>query len=110
LTEKREREMKKNCWEFKKCGNGPGGAKGKNTQVCPVPEMGLYNGINGGTNAGRACWIVADSACDGDVQMTFRHKLKACVECDFYNAVSEEEGAELALPLKVLEDLLSGIK
>jgi hypothetical protein len=102
--------MKKNCWEFKKCGNRPGGAEGKGKCACPVPEMSVYDGINSGTNAGRVCWIVADSACDGDVQVTFRHKLKACGECDFYKAVSEEEGTDLALPMKVLEDLLSGIK
>lgn len=102
--------MKKNCWEFKGCGNGPGrdGRKGKH--ACPVPEMSVYDGINNGTNAGRVCWIVADSACDGDIQVTFKHKLKACVDCDFYKAVREQEGKDLALPLKVLKDLLSGIK
>ena len=102
--------MKKNCWEFKRCGNGPGAAKEKGKQTCPVPEMSLYHGLNDGTNAGRVCWIVADSVCHGDVQVTFRHKLEACEECDFYKAVREEEGIDLTLPLKVLEDLLYGIK
>jgi hypothetical protein len=96
--------MKKaNCWEYKGCRRQTNDLllrRGK----CLVPEMSMYDGINGGKNAGRACWLVADTACNGDVQLTFSHKLKTCAECDFYLKVREEE-EDLEAPLTVIENL-----
>jgi predicted RNA-binding protein YlxR (DUF448 family) len=92
-----------NCWEYKGC------RKEENDrllsrQKCLVPEMSMYDGINSGKNAGRACWLVADTTCNGDVQLTFSHKLKTCAQCDFYRKVKEEEG-DLETPLTVIENL-----
>ncbi len=50
-------EMNKNCWEFKKCGRGPGGYKVKEFGLCPVCQASDNNQINNGKNAGRSCWL-----------------------------------------------------
>jgi adenylate cyclase len=49
------------------------------------------HGINHGTNAGRACWIVAGTYCKGQVQGTFAQKHGNCRQCDFYRQVREED-------------------
>jgi hypothetical protein len=97
---KRGGMKKKNCWEFKNCGKNEDGSSN-----CPVPRMSMYEGVNGGKNGGRVCWIIADSACDCDVQSTFHHKLKTCSACDFYKAVKEEEEGKPSIPLDVLRKI-----
>ncbi len=104
------KKMKKNCWEFKGCGRQPGGKQENDKDKCLVPLLAMYDGINDGKNGGRVCWLIAGSACDGGLQTTFSHKLKSCVKCDFYKSVVEQEGANITLPLKVLEDLLCRMK
>jgi hypothetical protein len=52
--------------------------------VCPAATDSQYDGLHGGTNAGRACWLVAGTMCKGEVQGTFAHKYKDCAICDFY--------------------------
>ena len=83
--------MKMNCWEFKKCGRQPGGEKVKELSVCPAAVEKRLNGVHGGRNAGRACWIVAGTYCQGKIQGTFADKYSSCKECDFYQRVREEE-------------------
>jgi hypothetical protein len=82
---------KKNCWEFKNCGREPGGSHIKEFGVCPVATEAKLHGAHGGTNAGRACWVVAGTLCRGQVQGTFAKKFESCEKCDFYVAVREEE-------------------
>jgi hypothetical protein len=67
--------------------------------------MSMYDGVNGGKNGGRVCWIIGDSVCDCDVQSTFHHKLETCSGCDFYTAVEEEEGGNPSIPLDVLRKI-----
>jgi hypothetical protein len=95
---------KKNCWEFKNCGKHKSGVSG-DSSPCQVPKMSMYDGVNGGKNGGRVCWIIADSACDGNVQVTFHHKLETCAVCDFYKTVKEEEGGNPSIPLDVLRSI-----
>ncbi len=71
------------CWEFKKCGREPGGAKVAEFGACPVPELG----------AGAVCWLVAGTFCGGEVQGTSAQKLYNCMRCDFYQRFSLEERA-----------------
>jgi len=82
---------KKNCWEFKKCGREPGGAKAEELGVCPVTIHAELDSAHGGSNAGRACWVVAGSLCGGTIQGTFAQKLHNCWNCDFMKAVKQEE-------------------
>jgi hypothetical protein len=82
---------KKNCWEAKKCGREPGGAKAGEMGICPVTVETKLDGVHGDRCAGRACWVVAGSLCGGTVQGTFAAKFEDCENCEFYAAVREEE-------------------
>ena len=73
---------KLNCWESKKCGV---------EETCPAYLESRLDGVHGGTNAGRACWIVAGTLCGGQVQGKFAQKMRNCQVCDFYLLVLEEE-------------------
>ena len=84
--------MGKNCWEFKKCGRQPGGAKAAELGVCPATVSAVLNGAHGGQNAGRACWVIAGSLCGGKIQGTYAMKLLNCWRCEFMNKVKQEEG------------------
>jgi hypothetical protein len=86
--------MKQNCWEFKKCGREPGGKKSSELGVCPATVHKDLDGIHGGKNAGRACWVVAGSLCGGKIQGTYATKLANCWRCDFMNSVKREEDPE----------------
>ena len=66
-------EKRLNCWEYKNCGYGPGIAK-SNGMICPTVLEGRLNGVHNGTQAGRACWVVAGTYCNGDVQGKFAPK------------------------------------
>ncbi|MBU0633866.1 MAG: hypothetical protein KKB82_04230 [Candidatus Omnitrophica bacterium] len=83
--------MKKNCWEHKNCGRQPGGAQEKQFGVCPAATEKRLHNTHGGTNAGRACWVITGTMCNGSVQENFAKKFKKCLECDFYHLVKTEE-------------------
>jgi CheY-like chemotaxis protein len=59
--------------------------------LCPAVVEDRLEGEHGGTNAGRACWVVDGTLCNGKVQGTFAEKFKDCQQCAFYKAVREEE-------------------
>ncbi len=99
--------MKKNCWEVKKCGREPGGVH-EELGVCPSATEKKLHGSHGGTNAGRACWVVAGTMCEGEVQGTFAKKYESCEKCDFYKLVVEEEGKQFQLSLFLLKKLKEG--
>ena len=82
---------KQNCWEHKKCGRQVGGHKTAELGVCPASMEQALNGAHGGSNAGRACWVVAGSLCGGKIQGTYARKLLNCWRCDFMNRVKQEE-------------------
>ena len=86
MTEKRI-----NCWEFMKCGREPGGKKARRLGICPAAVDTTFNGFNEGTNAGRLCWLVAGTFCDGKVQGTFAEKCISCKQCKFYRTVHSEK-------------------
>ncbi len=82
--------MKKlNCWEVKKCGRNE--AEHGRTS-CPVFGESRLHGVHGGRNAGRACWVVAGTRCDGKEQESFTEKHRDCEKCTFYCLVKQEEG------------------
>ncbi|MFA6217517.1 MAG: hypothetical protein WDL87_07725 [Candidatus Omnitrophota bacterium] len=99
--------VKKNCWEVKKCGREPGGAKVKELGVCPAAIEGSVNGVNCGKNAGRCCWAVAGTFCDDKVSGSFASKITSCVNCDFFKTVVLEEGQDLKTTKDILEKLYS---
>lgn len=83
--------IKLNCWEFKKCGREPGGEQVKELGVCPAAVESRTNGVNNGSNGGRACWAITGTFCGGKVQGTHAVKMCNCLNCDFYQAVQNEE-------------------
>ncbi len=97
--------VKKNCWEFKKCGREPGGAYVKEMGVCPSAIEIRLDGINYGRNAGRTCWALTGTLCDGRVQGTFAGKLGNCLLCDFYQLVKREEGVKCISTKDILRKL-----
>ncbi|MBI5640362.1 MAG: hypothetical protein HZA17_08055 [Nitrospirae bacterium] len=97
---------KLNCWEFKKCGREPGGVNVRELGVCPAATEIRLEGAHGGKNAGRACWVVAGSMCEGKVQGSYSMKYGDCVECDFYKKVEEEEQSDYQLSIILLRKLI----
>ena len=98
--------MKKlNCWEIKKCGRTKGGEHEKDRGICPVTKEKRLDGVHGGENAGRACWVVAGTLCGGEVQGTFAAKYGQCEKCDFYQAVKKEEGTKYEMSIFLLTKL-----
>lgn len=97
--------MKANCWEFKKCGRELNGSQTSQLGVCPAYNEVRLDGVHGGMNAGRACWVVAGTMCGGDIQGTFAQKQKNCLRCDFYNLVYEEESDNFQFMTKLYERL-----
>ncbi len=99
--------MKKlNCWEFKKCGRQPGGHNVAKIGLCPASVEDRLDGEHGGINAGRACWVVVGTICDGEVQGTYTEKFKDCEQCDFYLSVIDEEYRMFKLPVMLELNLI----
>ena len=86
------RPKKLNCWEHKKCGREPGGEKADKLGVCPAAADTAFDGFNMGANAGRICWLVAGTFCQGQVQGTYAEKRVSCNNCDFYKQIHADEG------------------
>jgi len=86
---------KLNCWEFTRCGREPGGASTSTQGVCPAASEGALDGVHGGRNSGRSCWVLAGTFCGGEVAGTAARKIESCRDCDFYKLVLVEEGETL---------------
>jgi len=82
---------KLNCWEFKKCGREPGGAKVEKYGICSAATEETADGINSGKMGGRICWAVSGTFCKGEVQGIFAAKITSCASCAFFNMVDKEE-------------------
>jgi len=76
-------EEKLNCWDFKKCCKK--NDKSGDNNICPVRKERIANGLNGGMNGGRICWVVMDNFCRKKSQTT-------CFQCEFHYKVMAEEG------------------
>ncbi|MDD5492412.1 MAG: hypothetical protein PHV60_07020 [bacterium] len=98
--------VKMNCWEFKKCGREPGGTKETDLGVCPATVETRTDKINTGKNGGRACWVIAGTYCQGEIQGTFASKIRDCIKCEFFLLVAKEEGVDF----KALKDVTNLLK
>ena len=94
--------MKKNCWEFKRCGREPGGENASAMGVCPASTNTQLDRVHDGKNAGRACWVIAGTMCNGKVQGIFAQKYNDCRVCDFYQKVKEEEGKDFLITVDLI--------
>jgi CheY-like chemotaxis protein len=94
-----------NCWEFMRCGRTPYDGPIDEKKICPVSADVRLDGIHGGKNGGRACWVVAGSMCDGKLQGPARQKFADCRKCSFYRALKKEEGEHYCDSLYLLDRL-----
>ncbi len=74
------------------CGREPGGERADELGACPAADNPVFNGLNQGKNAGRACWLVAGTFCNSQVQGSFAKKQESCKNCAFYKKIHGEEG------------------
>jgi hypothetical protein len=72
--------------------------------ICPATLDDSFDGINSGINAGRICWAVAGTLCEGKKQGVFTSKRESCVKCDFFKIVGRQESARES-PTKLLKFL-----
>lgn len=96
---------KLNCWEVKKCGREPGGHAVEGQGPCPAAVEETLDGLHGGRNSGRTCWVLAGTFCLGEVAGTAARKLGSCKECDFYQLVLREEGTDLVPTVSLIRKL-----
>jgi hypothetical protein len=89
-----------NCWVSMRCGREPGGARVLELGVCPAATRKECDGFNRGVNAGRICWAVAGTLCDGKVAGKFATKIRTCMNCEFYSKVVKEDGPAIITYLK----------
>lgn len=87
-----------NCWEFNKCKRVYGGIMDGNSGICPASTDKRFDGMHGGRNAGRACWVISGTMCNDSIQGSFGFKFKGCRLCDFYRFVKKGEGDKFAAP------------
>ncbi len=98
-------KKKLNCWEYKKCGREPGGAKVHELGVCPVATEQSADGIHSGANGGRCCWVVTGSLCKGQQQGSYAQKFGDCHHCDFYELVRNEEMPGFKVGITILNEI-----
>ena len=96
---------KLNCWEYKKCGRQPQGPRVRDMGLCPATLETALDDVHDGTNAGRACWVINGTMCQGETQGTFAQKYKNCEMCDFYQLVRKEEGPGFTYSVVLLKRL-----
>ena len=101
--------MKKNCWEFFKCGREAGGSNEMDCGVCPASTESKLNGVHGGKNAGRACWAINGTFCNDCFTKKFNEKFSSCLSCDFYKHVSSVEGTNFLFSIQLHEILYDTI-
>lgn len=89
----------KNCWEFKRCGTEPGGARFKELGARPAATEIRGDRVNGGKNGGRACWAICGTMCGGKVQGTYAAKIGNCLDREFYQSVQRGLQTRDLLPL-----------
>ncbi|MCI5137837.1 MAG: hypothetical protein D3922_05350, partial [Candidatus Electrothrix sp. AR1] len=60
--------------------------------VCPAASNNDVDGIHNGKNGGRCCWIIINSAFEGDTPHGFcLNKIQGCRECNFYLFLEKSE-------------------
>lgn len=96
-----------NCWEVMKCGKTGLGIRGRFQEICPARLEARLDGIHGGRNGGRACWVIENTLCGGKRPETTEVKRAGCASCKFFLQVHAEERRDLIVADTYLSSLLS---
>ncbi|MBI5512002.1 MAG: hypothetical protein HY903_24860 [Deltaproteobacteria bacterium] len=96
---------KANCWEYWRCERQEGGAKTGEFGVCPTSTEARLDGMHGGKNAGRSCWVIGGTFCQGAIQGSHAQKLITCLSCEFFLDVQQNEGEDFHMSAVLLEKL-----
>ena len=70
-----------NCWEYKKCGQEKLDDRDKNK--CPVVKLADFG-------AGKVCWLIHASRCDGKLQGGAGSKYMDCKKCSFFKKMHQK--------------------
>jgi len=70
--------------------------------VCPAVTCKTLNGVHGGMNGGRACWMVTGTMCGNKIQGSYQYKVENCIQCIFFLNVKIEEGKKYVQPETLL--------
>jgi len=62
--------IKKACWVLKKC-------PPEQRKQCPAWEF----------QAGKLCWFISGTICDGDAQKGWTEKMKICRSCEVFQSI-----------------------
>lgn len=73
--------------------------------ICPASQEVKLDKVHDGENAGRACWVVAGTYCEGERQGSFAKKYDSCEKCAFYQTVRQEEGLKFKMSTLLLARL-----
>jgi EAL and modified HD-GYP domain-containing signal transduction protein len=71
--------------------------------ICPAALGSEWNNINHGEAAGRVCWAISGTFCNGKVQGAMQSKLSDCKSCEVFRQIHRDEG-----PLFVLAPIPVG--
>lgn len=93
---------KQNCWEFMGCRKNVSGFTSDEFGVCPAVTCKTLNGVHGGMNGGRVCWMVTGTMCGNKIQGSYQYKAENCIECDFFHQIKNEEGKKYVQPETLL--------
>ena len=91
-----------NCWEIKNCGRQVNGPRAGEAGVCPAALESSLNGVHGGKNAGRACWVIEKTLCENEIQGHFGSKFARCQVCDVYKNVKADARGSFVLSATLL--------
>jgi hypothetical protein len=81
-----------NCWEFMKCGRELNGERAEEFGVCPAATYPHADGVNGGVNGGRICWVIVGTYSCHTGKSSLLQKNVLCFDCKFHKKVLSEEG------------------
>ncbi|MCK5113991.1 MAG: hypothetical protein KAR11_04440 [Phycisphaerae bacterium] len=99
---------RQNCWELKNCGRHSEGHAIDEFGICPAAKSSKHDGTNKGTHAGRFCWTVPGTLCEGKPHTgTPASKLLMCLYCDVFKQINDEEGRNFILHAKNTGDQTS---
>jgi hypothetical protein len=84
-----------NCWEYKKCGREPGGKYVEKYGICLVAIEKNCDGLNGGKNGGRSCWLWRESACAKIMKKSSIQNIRECRACAVYNSIKSKRLKQL---------------